>query len=41
MEKLGLEKEGEGIYYNIECVYYKIIWERYLVVKVEFDFGGK
>lgn len=33
LEKLGLEKKGEGIYYNTECVYYKITQEQYLARK--------
>ncbi len=37
MEKLGLEKEGEGIYYNTECVYYKLTREKYLAEKPELD----
>lgn len=37
LEKLGLVKEGEGIYYNTECVYYKITRDKYLSAKAEGD----
>lgn len=33
MEKLGLEKEREGIFYNTECVYYKITRDKYWTTK--------
>ena len=33
LEKLGLEKEGEGIFYNTECVYYKITQDKYWATK--------
>ena len=41
LEKLGLEKEGEGIYYNTECVYYKITREQYLARKAPNDLLGQ
>lgn len=33
MEKLGMQHQGEGVFYNTQCVYYKITRDTFLATK--------